>query len=128
MANVSMSGSTLDQYQPYFSDGGLITSAFIKDGQVTSGKLANSAVETAKIKDANVTAAKLNYETVTGVASAGTPVSAAHTLGAVPSLVIPTCRTSGGSIATTGTHTSAAILGIVSDIAGSAEFKIYIFA
>jgi len=127
MANLSISGEPLSGHCPFFSDGGLMTSGYMKDSGIPSGKLASDAVTTVKIKDANVTAVKMKYETITGVASAGTAVSAAHTLGVAPSLVIPTCRTSGGSVATTGTHTSAGILGIVSDVTGGASFIIYIF-
>jgi len=127
MAKTSISGETLDRFCPYFTDGGLISSGFIKDAHITSGKLADDAVTTDKVTDDNVTVVKLHHEVLTGVASAGTPVSAAHTLGVTPTLVIPTCITSGGSIATTGTHTSAAIKGIVSDISGGASFIIYIF-
>lgn len=118
MATLSISGLSIKDYVPFFSDGGLLP----------SGTLATNAVASGNLQDDAVVAAKLNYQKVTGVASAGTPASAAHTLGAVPSLVIPTCRTSGGSIATTGTHTSAAILGIVSNVEAGATFEIYVFA
>jgi len=108
MAQVSLSGESLSGFIDYFNAGGLISSGFV----------ASNAFP----------ASKLKYEKLTGVASAGTPVSAAHTLGSVPSIVIPVCRTSGGSVATTGTHTSTAILGIVSDVASGATFEVYVFA
>ena len=128
MAGTSISGETLDRFCPYFGDGGLISSGFVKDENITSGKLADDAVTTDKVKDDNVTAAKLHCEVITGVVTAGTVASAAHTLGVTPTLVIPTSRTSGANIATTGTHTSAAILGIQSDLASTeAKFTIYVF-
>jgi len=126
MANLSISGEPLSGYCPFFSDGGLMTSGYMKDSGIPSGKLASDAVTTIKVKDDNVTVAKLHCEVLTGTVSAGTAASAAHTLGVTPTLVIPTCRTSGGSVATTGTHTSAAILGIVTDTANS-TFIIYVF-
>lgn len=106
MAGLSISGESLSGYCPFYHDGGLMTSAFIKDD--------------------NVPATKLHCEVLTGVVSAGTPTSAAHTLGAVPTLVIPTCASS-GYVATTGIHTSTAVLGIVSNVAGGANFIIYVF-
>lgn len=126
MAGLSISGESLSGYCPFYSDGGLMSSGYIKNENITSGKLADDAVTTDKVKDDNVTVAKLHCEVLTGTVSAGTAASAAHTLGVIPTLVIPTCRTSGGSVATTGTHTSAGILGIVTDTANT-TFIIYVF-
>jgi hypothetical protein len=127
MASTSISGQNLSEYIPYFQDGGLITSGYLGSSSVTSAKVANGQVTSAKVATNGLVAANLKYEAVTGVVSAGTPVSAAHTLGKVPAIVINTCQTSGGTIQTTGTHTSAALLGICSNIAAGATFTIYIF-
>jgi hypothetical protein len=127
MASTSISGADITDYIAYFEDGGTLPSGAIADGNVTSAKIADGNVTSAKVATNGLVAANLAYETLTGVVSAGTPVSAAHTLGKTPVLIIPTCRTSGGSIATTGTHTSAGVLGICSNIAAGATFMIYIF-
>jgi hypothetical protein len=127
MASTSISGADIHDYIAYFEDGGTLPSGAIADGNVTSAKIADGNVTSAKVATNGLVAANFAYEKVTGVASAGTPVSAAHTLGKVPVIVLPVSRTSSGVVSTTGTHTSAAVLGIVSNVAGGATFEVYIF-
>lgn len=125
MASTSISGADITDYIAYFKDGGTLPSGVIADGHVTSAKIADGNVTSGKVKANGLVAANFAYEKVTGTAGSAV-TTAAHTLGKVPTLVVPVSKTSGSSVAVTG-WTSTHLMGIYAS-AETTSFEIYVFA